>query len=71
MEKLEQAPNITRVVHTISLEIVEIDNDPQNLQVILRNNDSLPSDVVLLMLAEGAKVIKAFEKHSKRKEGAQ
>lgn len=69
MEKLEQAPNITRVVHEIAVQVVEIDNDPKHLSITLRNPNSIPSDVVLLMLAEAAKVIQQWDKHNKKKEG--
>lgn len=69
MEKLEKAPTITRVVHEITLQVVEIDNDPKNLSITLRNPNSVPSDIVLLMMAEAAKVVQQWEKHNKKKEG--
>lgn len=69
VQKLPTAPNITRVVHQITIQVVELDNDPTNLQVALLNPDQVPLNLVSAMVQDSAKVISVMVQAEKKNKG--
>lgn len=63
METLTTQPgpsNITRVVHQVSLQVVEIDNDAKHLRVALLNPDGVLADIVLVMLRDAVRIVEVM-----------
>lgn len=69
MQKLEVNPNITKVLHTISIQIAEVDGNAAAPQIILLNPDALPPDIALAMLKAAVQVIGAAVRSEKKKGG--
>lgn len=69
VQKLPGAPNITRVVHQITIQVVELDNDPAKLQVALLNPDQVPTALMLVMLNDSAKVLAVMAEAEKKNKG--
>jgi hypothetical protein len=57
VKKLPGGPNITRVLHQVTIQIVELDNDPKAVQIALLNPQQVPTGLVLVMLQDSLKVL--------------
>lgn len=69
MEKLPGEPNITRVLHSISIQIAEVDGNEREQRIIMLNPDAVPPDIVLAMLRAGVQYVGAVVRADKKKGG--